>query len=96
MTDLLCSCYRLQLRTGSPQRTNAPMGSGHINPKGYRVHTINGEREYEHRLVMKAKIREIVHHKDGDPLNNDPGNLEILFSRSEHMKLHWDERKKHD
>ncbi|GAG08346.1 unnamed protein product, partial [marine sediment metagenome] len=31
---------------------------------------------------------EVVHHKDGDKLNNDPDNLE-LTTRSEHSKYHW-------
>lgn len=33
-----------------------------------------------------------VHHKDGNRLNNDPQNLEIL-TRSEHMKKHFAERR---
>lgn len=45
----------------------------------------------EHRLVMAQKIgrclgrKEIVHHKDGNKLNNDPSNLK-LTNWSEH---HW-------
>ena len=30
-----------------------------------------------------------VHHIDGNPLNNHPGNL-IILSDSDHMKHHWD------
>lgn len=37
---------------------------------------------------------EIVHHKDGDGLNNDPSNLEVM-TQAEHRRLHsgplkWD------
>jgi len=48
---------------------------------------------YEHRLVMEEKIGrlltkgEIVHHINGNKLDNRPCNLE-LFSRSQHAKLH--------
>ncbi len=31
---------------------------------------------------------ELVHHKDGNPENDDPENLEIL-TRSEHTRRHW-------
>jgi len=35
-----------------------------------------------------------VHHKDGDPSNNDPDNLQVLCA-SHHLKLHWrDDRDK--
>jgi DNA-directed RNA polymerase specialized sigma24 family protein len=34
---------------------------------------------------------EIVHHRDGDPYNNDPQNL-LLTTNSEHQRLHHKER----
>lgn len=51
--------------------------------------------EWEHRVVMAQKIGrplakgETVHHLDGDPQNNDPANLVLYASLSEHL---WDER----
>lgn len=51
----------------------------------------------EHRLVMAnllgrpLKSSEQVHHIDHDITNNDPTNL-VILSRSEHMKLHRNER----
>lgn len=51
----------------------------------------------EHRLVMEKKLgrylksTEYVHHVDGDKLNNDPANLEIIGG-SEHAKRHWIKR----
>lgn len=46
-----------------------------------------------HRVVAEQKIGrelkkgEIVHHIDGNSLNNHPENLEIM-SQSKHIKLH--------
>jgi hypothetical protein len=48
----------------------------------------------EHRLVMEQQIGrylesdEIVHHLDGDRLNNDPSNLEVK-KRSQHISEHF-------
>lgn len=45
----------------------------------------------EHRLVMEATLgrflgpTEVVHHKDGDKLNNSPGNLQVFGSNAEHL-----------
>ena len=55
--------------------------------------TVEGRREYEHRYNMGARKGEVVRHKDGNPSNNDPDNLEIFSSQSEHMKLHAAKRK---
>ena len=47
----------------------------------------------EHRLIVARRlgrvigIDEVVHHIDGDKLNNDPSNLQLL-SRAEHTSLH--------
>ena len=60
----------------------------------YKTVFINGKQIREHRYVMEKHLgrkldsSEIVHHVDGDGLNNDICNLEIM-SRSEHMKHHY-------
>ena len=47
---------------------------------------------HEHRVVAEQKLGrplrkgEIVHHIDGDYRNNDPDNLMVLPSQSEHCK----------
>lgn len=68
-----------------------------INKSGYKILEIkrNGKRYRirEHRLVMeeylgrKLTVKEDVHHKDGNKLNNEISNLELM-SKSEHSKLH--------
>ena len=50
-------------------------------------------RQRYHRYLMEQNIgrklltKEIVHHNDGNRLNNDLGNLQIM-SQSEHFRLH--------
>lgn len=40
-------------------------------------------------LGRKLKKGEIVHHIDGNKLNNSPKNLMVLKSQAEHCKLHF-------
>lgn len=63
------------------------------NNHGYLTANVNGRDTLKHRLVMeiiigrKLDTNECVHHKDGNKLNNDPDNLEIIY-RSDHSVLH--------
>jgi len=47
----------------------------------------------EHRLIMEKKIdryllpNEVVHHIDGDSLNNNPENLQLFNSQKEHASF---------
>jgi hypothetical protein len=46
----------------------------------------------EHRLVMERVLGrylrpdEVVHHRDEDPSNNDPSNLELFASQRDHVR----------
>lgn len=49
----------------------------------------------QHRLVMERVLgrhllpQEVVHHKDGDPTNNRPDNLEVFSSNADHLRHEW-------
>lgn len=72
----------------------------YISQQGYIICCEDRSHKYElHRKIMedyigrKLNSNEIVHHKDGNKLNNDINNLEIL-TRSEHIKLHKEDLKR--
>lgn len=62
-------------------------------PSKYRAVKIDGVKHDLHRVVAEQKIGrkltryEVVHHIDGDKLNNDPDNLEVM-TLSEHSRRH--------
>lgn len=49
---------------------------------------------HAHRVIAERKLGrrlrkgEIVHHIDGDSLNNDPSNIAVLKNQAEHARLH--------
>lgn len=49
----------------------------------------------EHILIMESiigrrlKEKEMVHHKDGNKLNNSDLNLQLIKNRGEHNKIHF-------
>lgn len=66
---------------------------GHISESGYHHTCIQGKNKRTHRMVMEEALGrpllagEIVHHKNGDRLDNRPENLEVM-SQSEHNRVH--------
>ena len=70
-----------------------PYGAGSISKDGYKI-VWKGARHYmAHRLVWETANGPIprghvIHHKDGNKLNNSLDNLECT-TQLEHMKMHW-------
>lgn len=100
-TKYLCDpCYKRMQNTGTPDRINREKGTGSLREDGYLVLYIAGKRVLEHRKIMADKlgreltVAEVVHHIDGDRLNNHPDNLYLFASASEHTTYHFGKGKK--
>lgn len=71
---------------------------GSINSSGYRIIYIGGKRIPEHRYVASQILgrpltsEEVVHHIDGNRLNNSPDNLAVM-SQHEHSQLDANSKK---
>lgn len=96
----LCNTHRLRLaKYGDPLFAIKPWrqnGEVRISSGGY----LRGVRNISvHRLAAEKKIGrallpgEVVHHIDGDRLNNDPSNLHVFPSQSAHMAHHEELRR---
>lgn len=66
--------------------------TGTLGKNGYIAITIYGKRNYMHRVVWEQYYGDIpngfiIHHRDGNKLNNSIENLELI-SNAEHSRLH--------
>lgn len=82
------AAFSAAISRGSVQkRGDALRGRG----EGRTYRKLNGR--HEHRVVAEQKLGrallpgEIVHHIDGDKLNNHPDNLEVM-TQAEHIRIH--------
>ena len=62
----------------------------YVTKKGYR--RFKGSGTYVHRWVEERKLGrklrsgEVVHHIDGNSLNNSPNSLKVYKNQSQHMR----------
>jgi HNH endonuclease len=84
-----------RLKISDAQRARQPRTTGY--PSVYAPNhprAVNGRWIHEHISVAENKIGrmlkpgEVVHHIDGNTLNNHPDNLQVLPSHSAHATLH--------
>lgn len=87
-------CHGDATRTPRPI---APRGAGTLK-NGYRQISVgDGRRVLEHRYIIECAIgrrlgsNEVVHHRNGNRLDNRPENLELM-PPSEHTRRHVHER----
>ena len=93
--------HRFMLRDGSYIEAQHLLSNDSLMPlytkistkglKGYRLfyQPMTDKWHYEHRKFAEEVFDEkhLVHHKDCNPLNNNPNNL-IYMSKSAHVKIH--------
>lgn len=86
-------------RTGPKSGERHPNWKGGLKWVGRYLYRYNPEHPNatqggymaEHRLIMERKLgrllerKEVVHHRDGDPSNNDESNLEVFQTNGEHL-----------
>lgn len=75
---------------------NHPNYKGGWIEKGYRYISVEGVQKPEHRYFVEKNVGrtltddEVVHHKNGNKLDNRLENLEVM-TRAEHMIHHYEE-----
>lgn len=85
---------------------NAGTSKGWVDKRGYRwVYVYESGRRRarrEHRVIMAAHLGrdlepwEVVHHKDGNPSNNEISNLELMQFGSHTTEHHAGSRKSYE
>ena len=69
-------------------------GGTRIDPKGYERIYVNGKEHLYHRYVFEESSastldpEEVIHHEDGDRLNNEISNLRWYRTRGDHRRYH--------
>lgn len=89
-----CAKHYTRIIRQHRQRVIGPKGFGTISRNGYVVHNSGGKNYLEHVAIAehvlgkKLPCGAIVHHANGNRLDNRPENLVICPSRAYHSLLH--------
>ena len=68
-------------------RCSKMVRNGSTIANGYKCIRVNGKRTYEHRLIVEKTLGrslrkdEVIHHNNGDKLNNRPENLTVMSQK---------------
>ena len=98
-TQMTCSA---KCRQAYNARKSKEKRTEKLRARGQGKSYLKADRRHIHRTVMEKNLGrplrpgEVVHHKDGNHLNNAPENLEVM-TQTEHLTLHartyWRERR---
>jgi hypothetical protein len=86
----LCNAHYHRYRRGTDMHKKIQeRGEGWVSTHGYHYlgKTALHRQIMENKLGRTLQFNEIVHHKDGNKLNNSLDNLEVM-DRGEHARLH--------
>src|SRR5882672_1438392 len=73
-------------------------GTGHVTHQGYLTIRINNVSKFEHTWIVEKVLgkslpkKAIIHHIDGDTLNNNPSNLIVFPNQAYHVEFHKRQR----
>lgn len=86
--------YAMWWKRGNTEQINASPGTGRSHRYKTKFLRVNGRFCREHTFIAEQALGKrlppgaLVHHVDGDELNNDPANLVICPDRGYHNLLH--------
>ena len=74
-------------RVRGEQKKAESCGKAYTKTNGRHTHRIVAEKKLGRALASS----EVVHHVDGNKLNNDPENIEVLPGQADHVRIHIQE-----
>lgn len=82
-----CAGKQSYVKSTKPRSNERKHGDGYITKQGYHLVYHDGKYVPAHRLVVEVEDHEVVHHVNGDKLNNERDNLYVC-TKAEHREIH--------